>query len=64
MGNIRFRRTVRLSRMLYLNVSKTGFSLSVAGRLFRLTFGKGGVRFSSGLRGTGLSYTDYKKYKN
>lgn len=64
MGNIRFRRTLRLSKLFYLNVSKTGISLSIACRLFRITFGKNGIRFSSGLRGSGLSYTEYKKYKN
>ena len=63
MGYIRFRRTIRLSKWFYLNVSKTGVSLSIANRLFRITIGRGGIRFSSGLRGTGLSYTEYKKLK-
>lgn len=64
MGNIRFRRTLRLSKLLYLNISKTGISLSVASRLIRMTLGRKGIRFSSGLKGTGLSYTEYKRYKN
>ncbi len=60
---MRFWRRLRLLPHVYLNISKTGISISFASRCLNITFGRHGVRFSTGLRGTGLSFTDYKKYK-
>lgn len=63
MPNYRFRRSIRIFGPLSLNFSKSGVSLSWRNKIFGLTFGKNGVRFSSGLRGTGLSVVEYKNYK-
>ena len=61
---IRFWRRIRLLPKVFLNVSKTGISLTVASRVLNITFGRKGIRFTTGLRGTGLSFTEYKKYKD
>lgn len=63
MAYIRFWRRFRLSRFLLLNVSKKGISISFVSKILNITFGKNGVRFTTGLRGTGISFTEYKKYK-
>ena len=60
---IRFWKRIRLSRRTYLNIAKKGLSLTLNLKWFRITFGKNGMRISTGLRGTGLSLTEYKKYK-
>ena len=64
MANIRFWRRIRILPRVYLNISKTGVSITFSSRVLNITFGRKGVRFSTGLRGTGLSITEYKKYKN
>lgn len=64
MANIRFWRRIRIFPNVYLNISKTGVSITFSSRVLNITFGRKGVRFSTGLRGTGLSITEYKKYKN
>ena len=62
--NWRYWRRIRLFRGGFLNVSKNGVSFTVTLlRVFHVTFGRNGVRFSFGVRGTGLSFNDYKKYK-
>lgn len=62
--NWRFWRRFRLFRGGFLNVSKSGVSFTVTlFKLFHVTIGKHGIRFSTGLKGTGLSFYDYKKYK-
>lgn len=63
MAYIRFWRRIRLSRRTSLNVSMKGVSFTLNFRIFRITFGRNGVRVTTGLRGTGLSLTEYKKYK-
>ncbi len=63
MAYIRFWHRFRLSRFLLLNVSKKGISISFISKILNITFGKNGVRFTTGLRGTGISFTEYKKYK-
>lgn len=64
MPNYRFRRSIHIYGPLSLNISKSGISFSWRNKIFGLTFGKHGVRFSSGLRGTGLSLIEYKNYKS
>lgn len=63
MAYIRFWRRFRLSRFLLLNVSKKGISISFISKILNITFGKKGVRFTTGLRGTDITFTEYKKYK-
>lgn len=63
MAYMRFWRRFRLSRFILLNVSKKGISISFVSKILNITFGKNGVRFTTGLRGTGISFTEYKKYK-
>ncbi len=53
----RFRRRIRVAKGLYLNVSKSGTSLSVGGRGATVNFGKHGTRTTVGLPGTGISYS-------
>lgn len=59
----RFWRRFRIAPHTMLNVSKRGVSISFVSKLLNITFGRNGVRFSSGLRGTGLSIFKYLKYK-
>lgn len=60
---IRFFRRIRLSRRFSLNISKNGVSLTFFNKIVRITLGKHGIRFSTGLKGSGLSITEYVKYK-
>ncbi len=63
MPNVRFHRRVALiPGWLYLNLSKRGFSLTLRRRGKRLslsvTVGRGGVRFTTGVPGTGVSVSE------
>lgn len=60
--NFRFFRRFRLGKHTLLNISKRGVSITITTRWLNITFGKNGIRFSSGIRGTGLSFSEYKKY--
>ena len=53
---LRFQRRIRLFKGVYLNLSKTGASVSLRGRGGGITVGKRGPRASVGIPGTGLSY--------
>lgn len=64
MAYVRFWRRIRILPKVYLNLSKNGVSITFSSRVLNITFGRKGVRFSTGLRGTGLSLTEYKKYKS
>ena len=59
----RFWRRFRIAPHTMLNFSKRGVSFSFVSRLLNATFGRHGVRLSTGLRGTGLSFFKYLKYK-
>lgn len=59
----RFWRRFRIAPHTMLNISKGGLSLSFVSNLLNITFGRQGVRVSSGLRGTGLSIFKYFKLK-
>lgn len=59
----RFWRRFSIAPHTMLNVSKRGISLSFISRFINITFGRHGVRLSSGLRGTGLSIFKYLKYR-
>ena len=53
---VRFHRRISIiPGLLYLNLSKGGFSIS---------FGKNGMRFTAGLPGTGLSASEHINYRN
>lgn len=51
-------RSFRIKGNLFLNISKRGVSLTYKGRPIKVTLGKNGLRFTTGLRGTGLSITE------
>ena len=59
----RFWRRFRIAPHTMLNVSKRGVSLSFVSKLLNVTFGRHGMRLSSGLRGTGLSFFKYIKHR-
>lgn len=63
MANLRFYKRIKIFPFVYINLSKTGISITFGGRGSGLTFGKKGVRFSAGLPGTGLCMTDYAAYR-
>ena len=54
----RFYRSFRIKGNLFLNISKRGLSLTYRGRPIKVTWNKHGLRFTTGLRGTGLSFTE------
>ena len=54
----RFQKRVSLGPLVRLNLSKSGVSMSLGPRGFHLTFGRGGIRWSASLPGTGLSVND------
>jgi len=65
MAYVRFyRRIPIIPSLLYLNISKRGVSLSVGKRGWMATAGKDGIRFTLGLPGSGLSVTEYLKYRD
>lgn len=59
---LRYRRRVPLARGLYVNLSRSGASLSVGTRGAHLTVSPRGQRATIGLPGTGLSYTEYRPH--
>lgn len=63
MAYIRFFRRIRLFSNCYLNISKKGLSISFNGKIIRITINKHGIRYTTGIKGTGLSITEYIKHK-
>ncbi|GAB6066899.1 hypothetical protein JCM13664_02170 [Methylothermus subterraneus] len=62
--HLRFQRRIPIvPGFLYLNLTKTGISLSVGRPGFWLTFGRGGVRVTAGLPGTGLAVSEKVPYR-
>jgi hypothetical protein len=57
----RFYRRVKILPGVSLNFSKRGTSLSVGGRGAHVTLGRGRVRETIGIPGSGLSYTTSQK---
>lgn len=55
MANVRFQKRIRLLPFLWLNLSKTGTSLTFGCRFLKLNFGKRGIWITGSLTGTGLS---------
>ncbi|MCP5162895.1 MAG: DUF4236 domain-containing protein [Hahellaceae bacterium] len=63
MAHIRFFRRISLiPGWLYLNLSKTGISISLGPRGWTITLGKRGIRFSVGAPGTGVSINEQVSY--
>jgi hypothetical protein len=59
MANIRFyRRIPIIPGILYLNLSKSGISVSIGKKGVSVTFGKRGIRLNAGIPGTGLSINE------
>ena len=52
----RFRRRLRIMPGIYVNLSKTGGSLSIGGHGATLNVSRAGTRTTVGLPGSGLSY--------
>lgn len=59
---LRLRRSIKLGKFAKINIGKKGASLSAGVKGAHVTVGKNGVRKTVGIPGTGVSYTDYKRY--
>jgi hypothetical protein len=59
----RFRRSIRLAPGVRINLSRSGPSVSFGARGFHYTVGPKGTRTTVGLPGTGLSWTQYNRYR-
>jgi len=55
---LRFRKVLKIAPGLWINLSKSGGSLSVGGKGATLNIGRDGVRSTLGVPGSGLSYSD------
>jgi len=63
MGHIRFWRRFKILPFVWLNISKSGISLSFGVTGAKFTIGPKGHRKTLGLSGTGLFYTDYSSWE-
>lgn len=62
---MRFQRRIRILPWVYLNLGKSGFSISIGPQGAKLTIGKRGVKGSVGMPGTGIRYeTSYCGHRN
>ena len=53
----RFGKSIRLGKFIRLNISKSGLGMSAGVKGFRVGVGPRGARLTTGIPGTGLSYT-------
>ncbi|EKO3439436.1 DUF4236 domain-containing protein [Vibrio fluvialis] len=53
--SVRFQKRITLLPFLWLNLSKTGFSLTIGCRFIKLNIGRRGLWLTGSLVGTGLS---------
>lgn len=60
----RFRKTVKITKGIKVNFSKSGASLSLGGRGHSLNFSSRGTRSTVGIPGSGLSYSSLVSSKN
>ena len=58
---VRFRKSVKITKGLKVNFSKSGTSLSLGGKGHSVNFSKRGTRATVGIPGTGLSYSTLSK---
>ncbi len=64
---LNFRKSLSIGKLIRLNFSKKGVSVSAGVKGARISLGKGGVRETISLPGTGISWTErqaFKKRKN
>lgn len=61
---LRLRKIIPLGKGLRLNLSKRGGSFSIGRKGFTVNIGKDGVRSTTGLPGSGISYSEYASYKD
>lgn len=60
---VRFQRRIPIvPGLVYLNLTRTGLSLSVGRPGFWVTFGRGGMRVTAGLPGTGVAVSERIRY--
>lgn len=61
----RIRKSIKLGKNVKLNIGKKGInSVSIGGRGYTKNIGKNGTRTTvTPIKGSGISYTDYKPYK-
>lgn len=59
---LRFHKSLKLSSLLKVNLSKSGASLSVGKRGATINIGSKGIKNTVGLPGSGFSYSQYKSY--
>lgn len=64
MANVRFQKRIRLLPFLWLNLSKTGTSLTLGCRFLKINVGKRGIWLTGSLTGTGLSVRHQLKKPN
>jgi hypothetical protein len=64
MGLRFYRRVPIIPGLLWLNISKTGFSFSIGSQGWRLTRNRNGTLFTVGLSGTGLFWTKFFSKRN
>jgi hypothetical protein len=55
---LRFRKVLKIAPGLWINLSKSGGSLSIGGKGGTINLGRDGVRGTLGVPGTGLSYSE------
>ena len=53
--SVRFQKRIRLVPGLWLNLSKTGYSITIGCRFVKLNMGRRGIYLTGSLVGTGLS---------
>ena len=58
----RFFKRINIFPGIYLNLSKSGISISFGVTGAKITIGKKGIRKTFGLPGTGLFYTTHKPW--
>ncbi|HEY1096475.1 MAG TPA: DUF4236 domain-containing protein [Alphaproteobacteria bacterium] len=58
----RYRKGFGVAKLIKLNISKSGVSVSLGKKGFTYNIGRKGVRGTIGLPGSGLSYNDYQSY--
>ena len=64
MSQFRFHRRITIiPGFVYLNLSKSGISLTIGKSGRKITFGKAGIKFTMGLPGSGLSTSKNISYE-
>lgn len=56
MRGLRYQKRIKILPFLTVNISKSGYSITLGGKWLKLNYRQGKVFFTSTLVGTGLSY--------